>query len=386
MPRASDHARFIRRTFELAERGIGRVAPNPLVGACIVIDGKIVGEGHHAKFGGPHAEAAAIADALKNLEGNSKALSRATIYVSLEPCNHYGKQPPCTDAIVGAGIGHVVYAVDDENPLTARQAKAALESKGVNVESGFLARQAHRLNEVFFYNHRHGKPFVVVKAAVTLDGRIAAASGDSKWISSRVSRARVHLMRQRYDAVLVGIGTVLADDPQLTVREDALAALKRPAGFTVRQPAVVVIDRALDIPLDCELIRENSALKRRLFIVCGPRASTRKRRRLEDVIGIQIVESRLGRSGRFDLRAVLDALWGMGVTSVLVEGGSGIYTSVLEQRVAQKLVLFVAPRIVGGDGRSLAGPLGVRRMVDCYNLKDMSVGRSGSDFVVEGYF
>jgi len=385
MPGSSEHAKYMRLALELAEGGIGWVAPNPLVGAVIVLDGGVVGRGYHAKFGGPHAEAAAIADALKTLGGKKQNLSRATLYVTLEPCNHYGKQPPCTEAIVHARIKHVAYAVDDENPLTAQQAKSALASRGIDVESGVLRKRALRQNEIFFHNQRHGSPFVVMKAAVTLDGKIATATGDSRWISSQVSRAQVHLMRQRYDAVLVGVGTIIVDDPRLTVREEALAALKKASSFVTRQPAVVVIDRKLDMPHDCALLRENASLKRRIFIVCAPQASVKRRQALSKLNHVYVIESKPERRGRFDFAAVFGAMWGMGVTSVLVEGGGGIYTSLLEQRAAQKLVLFVAPRILGGDGLSLVAPVGVRGLKDCYNVKDMALRRSGSDIVIEGY-
>lgn len=385
MPRSPEHAKYMRLALELADGGIGWVAPNPLVGAVIVLDGRVAGQGYHAKFGGPHAEAAAIADALKSLRAKKRDLSRATLYVTLEPCNHYGKQPPCTEAIIRAGIKHVVYAVDDENPLTAGQAKSALASHGVDVESDVLRTRALRQNEVFFHNQRHGSPFVVMKAAVTLDGKIATATGDSRWISSPVSRAQVHLMRQRYDAVLVGVGTIIADDPRLTVREEALSALKRAPSFVIRQPTVAVIDRRLDIPHDCALLRENAHLKRRIFVVCAPQASAKRRQALGKLNRVHVIESKLDRRGRFDFEAVYGALWGMGVTSVIVEGGGSVYTSLLEQRAAQKVVLFVAPRILGGDGLSLAGPLGVRELEDCYNVKDMAVRKSGHDIVVEGY-
>lgn len=305
--RVNDDLSYLRRALELAERGRHTVSPNPLVGCVIVNNGVIVGEGYHERPGGPHAEVFALEAAGERARG-------ATVYVTLEPCNHTGRTPPCTDALIAAGVAAVVASVEDPNVVAAGGA-ARLREAGIEVRLGGLADEARRQNAVFFHGLAAGRPFVVAKAAVSLDGRIAAADGSSRWLTGQSARAQVHRLRANVDAVLVGSGTVLADDPELTCRQP---------GFAAQQPLRVVLDRRGRV---------------------GPYAKVRNHSAPTLI------------SRHETLAALLDELLERGVRSVLVEGGGSVLHAFLSEDLVDRLNVHVAPVLLGDGGRPLlVGP------------------------------
>lgn len=333
----------LRRAYALAERGIGHVSPNPPVGAVVVApDGQVIGEGWHAELGGVHAEVAALADARE--KGHDPA--GASIYVSLEPCAHQGRQPPCTDAILAAGLARVVIGCDDPSEKAAGLGPGILRDEGVDVAfvDGAEAAAARLLVQPFRKHARTGLPLVTLKSAISLDGFTAATGGDSKWISGPESRALVHRMRAEADAVAVGIGTALADDPMLTARDVEDAA-------RVRQPARVVFDSGARLPLDSKLVR--SIDEAPVCVVVSGEADPDRVARLRDA-GVEIIAPEGDREHR--LAGALAALGGKGITSLLIEGGAELAGSLLAGEQVDQLRLFIAP-ILLGSGRPLAiGP------------------------------
>ena len=310
----------MRRALELATRGWGQVSPNPLVGAVVVRDGRIVGEGWHARFGEAHAEVAALAQAGDQARG-------ATVYVTLEPCAHFGKTPPCADALVAAGVRRVVMATHDPDPR-ARGGVAKLEAAGIAVTAGIEEAAARELLAPFLFSHGADRPWVTLKLAVSLDGAIADASRACAWLTGREARAQVHHMRAGSDAVAVGIGTVLADDPSLTVRD---APAPRVA------PLRVVIDRGARLPLDSKLVR--GARDAGVVVVASSQAPAERVAALADS-GVEIVRAD-------SLADALRALRGRGVRSLLVEGGAGVAGSLLREALVDRLVIFQAPVLLG---------------------------------------
>ena len=325
------------RAIELADRGRGRVSPNPLVGAVIVRDGAVVGEGHHAMYGAPHAEVAAIASA------KAEDLRGATLYVSLEPCCHHGKTPPCTEAIAAAGITRVVVGSDDPSEHAAGRGLGILRDEGIAVEleTGELAACARRLNQPFRKHARTGRPHVVLKAAMSLDGKVATESGDSKWISGESSRARAHAWRAESDAIAVGIGTALADDPQLTARGEQAA----------RQPRRVVFDSLGRLPVQSQLVR--SAQEVGLTVVVS-RAAPRSATGALTSAGAEVIVA-TGENEPARVRSALAQLGAQGVTSILLEGGPRLAGAFLDAAEIDELRLFLAPIVLGG--RSARDPI-----------------------------
>lgn len=319
----------MRRALALAARGLGETSPNPVVGCVIARGGHVVGEGFHARAGGPHAEVLALRRA-------GAAARGAWLYVTLEPCAHHGRTPPCAPLVRDAGIARVVAAARDPDPRVSGRGLALLRRAGVRVETGVLAREAEALNGRFLTAARRGRPFVLLKAALTLDGRIATASGRSKWITSAAQRRQARWLRRLHDAVLVGIGTVLADDPLL---------LPRPR--TRRPFTRVVLDTRLRIPLGSRLVRSTGP-RTPLVVLCARGVPARRRRTLE-ARGVSVVEV-LARTGRIPPRAALAALRARGITSVMVEGGSEVLGSFLEARLVDEVALFRAPLLLGGRG------------------------------------
>jgi len=310
---------YMKKAIELGYKGLGRTAPNPPVGAVIVKNGRVIGEGFHPGAGMPHAEIYALNSCSEDPAG-------ATLYVTLEPCCHHGKTPPCTDAIIKAGIKRVVYAVDDPNPIVSCRSGKSLENEGISVSSGVCGHEAGKLIEWYSKWMRTGLPFVTLKAATTLDGFIAASNGNSKWISSEESRKRVHEMRNRMDAVLVGIGTVITDNPQLTSRIEG-----------ARDPLRVIIDRDFVIPAGSKCLGE------KCMVIT---ASDKDRDEISDT-GTKIIRAGLNNEGFFDWNDILKILGAMGLHSVLVEGGSAVISSLLKASIADKIILFIAPKILG---------------------------------------
>ncbi len=357
---------YMRRALAAAEGGVGLVSPNPLVGCVIVKDGRIVGEGHHERYGGPHAEANALRVAGSEARG-------ATLYVTLEPCCHTGKQPPCTDAVLQAGVGRVVMAVADPNPKVAGGGVARLRAAGIEVTLGVCEAEARRMNETFLHYIRTQRPFVTLKCAVTLDGKIATRTGASRWITGGPAREWVHRMRHAADALMVGSGTALQDDPLLTTR--------LPEGGGVN-PLRIVVDSGLRLPVSSQLA--TVAADCRTLIATSERAPVEKQRQLEDQ-GVEILRLPSYADGRVDLEALLDALGARGVASLLVEGGATLSATLLQRRLVDKVIVFVAPKIIGGDGINVVAGFSVETMADALQLYGMTSQSVGEDVMLEAY-
>ena len=354
------------RAMELAARARGRTSPNPMVGAVLVGGGAIVGEGFHARAGEPHAETLALAQA-------GTAARGADLYVNLEPCSHHGRTPPCADAIVQAGVARVYAAMRDPNPKVDGRGIALLRAAGVKVQVGLFGDEAVRLNEIYCKNMTAGLPHVTLKIGMSLDGKTATRTGDARWITGEASRRRVHEMRDTVDAVLVGIGTILADDPDLTTRLP---------GTDCRHPDRVVIDSHLRIPSRARVLAHRN--RGRTILVAGPNAPESRARELR-ALGAEVIVVD-GGERRVDLRIVVERLFALGITSVLIEGGSEIAASSLEAGIVDKLVFFIAPLLIGGrEAPPVIGGRGVGPLAEALRLHDVRWDRVGEDLMVEGY-
>ena len=357
------------RTLELARRGSGGTSPNPLVGAVVVKDGRPIGEGFHSGPGEPHAEPAALAACTEDPAGS-------TLYVSLEPCAHHGRTPPCTQAIFAAGVGRVVIASDDPSARASGRGPELLRRNGVEVEwaDGEVARAARLLNQPFRKHALTGRPLVAFKSALTLDGRVATRTGDSRWISSEESRARVHHWRGDADAVAVGIGTALADDPLLTARVEGGEKPARPARR-------VVFDSRGRLPVRSRLVR--SAADAPVILICSPAAS----RQARDALAAAGVEVLVAEGGDEAVRvgAGLDALGDRGVQSLLLEGGPRLAGAFLDAGEIDEMRAFVAPMIAGG-GRGVLEAGGVASIADAHRAATVEVERIGDDTVIQARF
>ena len=359
-----DHERYMRLALELAQRALGRTSPNPAVGAVVVQRGRVVGQGYHRRAGLPHAEVEALRRAGSRARG-------ATLYVTLEPCNHTGRTPPCCEAILAAGISRTVIATRDPNPLTDGRGVARLRRAGVRLVTGVMADEARRLNEPFFKAMRSGLPLVIVKVGQSLDGKIATAIGESRWITSAASRRLAHDWRSRVDALLVGVNTVLRDDPLLTAR-----GLRHRAD----RPLKVIVDSRLRTPPTARCLSARSPAPTLIATTLG--ASGRRaalRRRGAEVLAFP------ARDGRVPLRRVCQALVRRGLHSVLVEGGGEVIGTAFAERLVDRVVWFLAPLVIGGRAapNSVAGA-GVRRLTQAARVEDVTVTRVGSDLCVEG--
>ncbi len=351
----------MKLALRLARRGLGKTSPNPMVGAVIVKDGRVVGTGYHRYFGGKHAEVDAIQNAREELGG-------ATIYVTLEPCCHHGKTPPCVDAIIHNKFGRVVIGSLDPNPQVKGKSVAMLKRRGIETEVGVLEEECRSLNEAHFKLMTTGLPLVTVKFAQTLDGRIATVTGNSKWISSPQSRRLAHRLRALNDAVMVGVGTILKDDPELTVR------LVRG-----RSPVRVILDSALRIPLEAMVLAGQE--KAVTVIATTAKADEDRLSRLRSR-GIEVLQVPEDDRGAVDLRQLLPMLGQRGISSVLVEGGAGVATSLLRLGLADRLVIFIAPKVMG-RGIEAVGELGVADVSQALPLSFTKTYRVGEDLVIE---
>ena len=353
---------YMRKALRLARKGLGRTSPNPMVGALLVRGGEIIGRGYHRRYGGNHAEINAIQDAGGEVSG-------ATLYVTLEPCCHHQKKtPPCLDALLKGNIGRVVIGTVDPNPLVNGRSIEILNQRGIETRVGVLEEECSRLNEVYFKFMRTGLPFVTLKFAQTLDGRIASATGDSQWISSESSRRLAHRLRTLHDGVLVGVGTVLTDDPELTARL-----------VKGKNPLRIVADSRLRIPLSARVLRDQDVAP--TIIAATPRANAEKVRSLKEM-GVEVLMVDEDEKGEVDLKDLLKNLAGRGISSILVEGGAGIITSLLHQQLVDKLIIFIAPKIMG-QGIEAVGDLGIRDVGHALRLSFMNTYRSGEDLVIE---
>lgn len=358
---------FMLRALELAARATGRTSPNPLVGAVVVKDGKIVGEGYHQQAGKPHAEVIALEAAGENAR-------HATLYVTLEPCNHYGKTPPCTEAIIKSGISTVYTATLDPNPLVSGRGIERLKEAGIDVNVGLLEQEARDLNQFFFKFVTRGLPFVALKTAMTLDGKIATHTGDSRWITNEKSREYVHQLRNTFDALMVGIGTVLKDDPRLNTR--------LPHQEDTRDPVRLIIDARLETPTTSQILQ--TAGRQETIFYCLSGADPSRIKEFQSM-GAEVVVIR-DRSGRVPLEEVLRDVAQRGLISVLMEAGSQINAYALENRLVDKVYWFIAPRICGGDRAvSPVGGQGIDSMSQTIDLKNVTIRTFDEDILIEGY-
>lgn len=361
----------MRRALALAERGAGHVDPNPLVGAVLVKRGRVIGEGWHKQCGGLHAERNA-------LKARTESACGATLYVTLEPCCHYGRTPPCTEAILEHKIARVVVGCLDPNEKVAGKGVQILRAHGVAVDVGVLEAECRRQNEVFMHYITTKRPFCVLKYAMTLDGKIAAHTGDSRWVTGERAREHVHETRNRLRAILVGIGTALADDPQLTCR------MKPPADDPTRlsrDPVRIVCDSHLRLPPDSKLARTARAVP---LIVAHVDGAPEKAAALE-AAGASVWQC-AAKQGRVDLNDLMQRLGEAQINSVLIEGGGALHWAALEAGIVQKVQAYIAPKLIGGaDAKTPVGGAGFARMADAPALHDTRLTPLGDDLLWEGY-
>lgn len=354
-------ADYMKLALELAKKGMGKTTPNPMVGAVIVKDGRIIGQGYHRKYGALHAER----DAFASL---TESASDATLYVTLEPCCHYGKTPPCTDAIIEHKIKRVVVATLDPNPLVAGKGIQILRDHGIDITIGVMEEEALQLNHVFFYYITRKIPYVVMKYAMSADGKIATHTGASKWITSEEARNHVHLLRNQYKAILVGIGTVLADNPLLTCRI--------PEGT---DPIRIVCDTNCRIPLDSNILQTAHDVP--TYIVCH--TYTEEKRQAIELMGANLLAVPL-RDNHLDLNYLLHKLGELGIDSVLVEGGGTLNESLLKTGLVNALKIYLAPKIIGGtNSKTPVEGLGVDTPDEAYHFTLTSTTHIGNDILLE---
>lgn len=355
---------YMNLALQLAGNMKGQTSPNPMVGCVIVKDGEIVGIGSHLKAGGPHAEIHAL-----NMAGDKA--KGATAYVTLEPCSHQGRTPPCADALIRQGISKVVVASMDPNPLVAGRGVSKLQNAGVEVITGIMALESYRLNEVFNTFITKQRPFVTVKTASTLDGKVATETGSSRWITGEAARLDVHRMRNVHDAILVGVNTVITDDPQLTTR------LPEGSG---KNPVRVIMDTTLRIPLHARVLTDGEAPT---WVITTDRANPDKKKWLEDQ-GIRVFST--GEGPKVDVNRMLSVLGNQLISSLLVEGGSQINSAFLHEKAIDKVVTYIAPKLVAGqDAPTPFGGTGIEEMGQAVSVKDMEVETLGEDIKITGY-
>lgn len=351
---------FIKRTFELAKKAQGFTSPNPLVGAVIVKGGKVIAQGYHKKCGLPHAEI----EAIKKAKGIS--LKGASLYVNLEPCFHYGRTPPCVDKIIERGFSRVVAACVDPNPLVKGKSIKKLRQAGIEVNIGVCRSEGEKLNEVFFKNMRARMPFIAVKTAQSLDGKTAAKTGISKWITSSKSRDFAKSLRDKYDAVLVGIKTVIKDNPGLN-------GLKK-------KSFKVIIDPSLKIPLNSNILKDTSEK-----VIVFSSFSAKKKEEILSRLGVKVFFMKEA-GGRLPLKEILKKLYELGVRSVFVEGGAETIGGFFDQGVVDKVYFFIAPKIIGGrKALTSVGAEGFGSPNKCCKIEDINISRVGEDFLITGY-
>lgn len=361
---------LMKTALDLAQKGMGFTSPNPMVGAVVVKNGNIVGKGFHEEVGSHHAEVNAINDAGELAKG-------ADLYVTLEPCNHQGRTPPCTQKILEAGIKKVFVAMDDPNPDVKGGGNDFLRSNGINVVSGICEPEAKKLNEIFIKYARTKRPFVILKCASTLDGRIATRTGDARWVSGEESREFVHQIRHQADGIMVGINTVISDDPSLTTRLP-----KSIQGQKGLDPTRIILDTRLSIPGNAKLLSLDS--KSGTIIITGESVDEEKKNILKQK-GVNILKTPL-KNGLIDLPPLMKKLGNLGITSLLIEGGSRVIDSALKSQIVDKIMFFYAPKILGGDdGIPVCKGTGPEFMNQSTLIKDMNIHRFGRDFMVEGY-
>jgi len=354
----------MQRALELAATQRGITSPDPMVGAVLVKNDKVIAEGYHGPFTTPHAETWAIEKAGQRAAG-------ATLYINLEPCNHFGNNPPCTENIIRAKIKKIVAAMQDPNPLVSGKGFATLKKAKIKVVVGLLAPDAKKLNEFFIKHITTGLPFVILKAAASLDGKIATHAGDSRWISNLESRKLTHTLRNQVDAVMVGINTVLKDDPQLNVR-----LVKQ-----IKNPLRIVLDANCKIPLNAKVLDTRTAPT---LLACTRTTPKDKILALEKR-GVEVMLVK-AKSGKINLKALMTILGKRKITSVLIEGGSEVFTNALEEKIVDKIMVFIAPKLIGGAGaKTWFEGKGASSMIASVKLKAVDYRQIGEDMLVEGY-
>ncbi len=360
--------KYMSLAISLAKKAEGMTSPNPLVGAVLVKQGRIIGKGYHRRAGLPHAEIEAILDS----ENKRKVVNGSTLYVTLEPCCHTNKRTPrCVDSIIKKGISNVVVGTLDPNPKVSGNGIELLKQSGVKVRVGVAEDACKLINEAFFKYIRFGIPFVTLKLACTLDGKIATRTGDAKWIGSESQRNFAHQLRKKVDAILVGIETVLHDDPELTVR-----LAKRDTDH----PIPIVLDSRLRIPIESRLLK----IHKSPLIITTSNADQGKKNDLENM-GSKVLICGSDKNGKIDLPSLLKKLGELEITSVLIEGGSRVAASALSQRVVDKIVLFYAPKIIGAEGLSMVGDLNILKVKEALAIRGLKVKVFGEELMIEGY-
>ena len=357
---------YMQQALELSKKGIGYTNPNPLVGAVIVKEGRIIGEGYHKYLGGPHAEIQAFQNAIEDVYG-------ATMYITLEPCSHYGRTPPCAQAIIKNKIAKVVVAMTDPNPLVAGKGIQMLRESGIEVITDVLKDEAMKINEIFIKYISMNEPFCIMKTAMTLDGKIATTRGESKWITGEASRTLVHKLRHQVSSIMVGIGTILKDDPSLTTRLDGVEGI---------DPIRIVVDSKARISLNAKVLNIES--KAKTIIATTELADCKKIKALKDK-NAEIILTPL-KDNKVDLPYLTKELGKMGIDSILLEGGSELNFSAIESSIVDKVITFVAPKIVGGKlSKTPVGGLGINPLSLAVILDNLNVSIVGQDIMLEGY-
>jgi len=357
------HEYFMNLAMQLALKAKGQTSPNPMVGAVVVKDGRIIGKGFHEKAGLSHAEIVALGEAGKNAKG-------AKLYVTLEPCAHFGRTPPCIDRIIKSGIKEVIVGMVDPNPINNGKGISILKQNKLKVEVGFLEDELKKLNEAFIKYVTKKMPFVTVKAAQSLDGRIATRSGDSKWITSDKSRAFSHRMRQDYDAIMAGINTVLRDNPKLD------------AWFSKKQPIKIIVDSQLSTPQEANIFSGRSPVII-VTLPARPGQETENRKILAQKAKILEVKEK---AGQINLKSMMKKLAQLEITNILVEGGGTLIGALFDEGLVDKALFFISPKIIGGkEAISSVMGRGVARIEKAVRLKDLKLSRFGEDFLIEGY-
>ncbi len=358
----------MKLALRLAAKGAGWVSPNPMVGALVVREGQVVGRGFHRRAGAAHAEVASLRQA-------GAAARGADLYVTLEPCNHQGRTPPCTEAILAAGVARVIIATPDPNPRVAGSGAQFLQSRGITVEVGLLAQEARRLNQAWFHWLESGRPWVIAKAACSLDGKIATAGGQSQWLTDEPARAWGHRLRHQVDAILVGIETVLSDDPQLTTR--------LPRGG--KDPIRIVLDSALRIPLTSRVLHLKSPAP--TWVACTDAAPAEKIAALKQLgAEVLVFKGQSRDSGRVPLPSLLRLLGRRQVQSLLVEGGAEVLGAFFEQKLVNQFYFFFAPKFLGGrQAPGVLGGEGIVHLKDAPQARDLVIRRIGADLLIKGF-
>jgi len=357
---------YMKKAIALAKQGVGRTNPNPMVGALIVKEEQIIAEGYHAYYGGPHAEVNAFENATTSVEG-------ATMYVTLEPCSHYGKTPPCANLIVEKGISKVVIGMMDPNPEVSGRGIALLEKNNIEVVILDMGEELLKLNEIFLKYIKTKKPFCILKTAMTLDGKIATKTGDSKWITNEASRKQVHQLRHQVMGIMVGVGTVIADDPSLTTRlEDQVG----------RDPVRIILDTRGRIPLDAKVLIQKSEA---ITIVATTHFMSEATKKAIEATGNQVMVLP-SKDNQVDMTALIEALGEQGMDSILIEGGATLNYSALKAGVVDKVITYIAPKIFGGElAKTPVGGLGISQVKEAVLLDGLTTSICDGDIVIEGY-